>query len=171
MRTECPRVLTDGHLIGTPLPPLFSDKFGTRCARKITVQEIRLEPIKAMSKLVEACNECAELLLLGSVSTAEPTFQQLAHKLHKKFEQFRFELQIEIRRCFGADPAVPRSEPMTADSDILAIRAEISLQLALDHYQHALNTAVTAHARAMIKRQYSDIEQAYRELVSLHRAA
>jgi hypothetical protein len=135
------------------------------------MRESKVEPLRAISKLVDACNQCSELLLLGSVSTAEPAFHDFAQNLHMKFEQFRFELQTEIRRLGGVNPDAFRPEPVPDDSDILAVRTEISLQLALDNYQHALNTTLPAHARAMIKRQYTDIEQAYRELVSFYRAA
>jgi hypothetical protein len=135
------------------------------------MRESKVEPVRAIHGLVDACNQCSELLLLGSVSTAEPAFRQLAQALHWKFDQFRFELQTEIRRLGGANPDSLRPEPLPENSDIAPMRAEISLQLALDNYQQALNGVLPAHARAMIKRQCNDIEQAYRELVSLHRAA
>ena len=135
------------------------------------MRESKVEPLRVISRLVDTCSQSSELLLLGSVSTAESTFRKLAQELHRKFDQFRFELQTEMRRLGGSSADAFLPEPVPDDSDIVAVRAEISLQLALDTYQQALNSALPAHARAMIKRQYGDIEQAYRELVSLHRAA
>jgi hypothetical protein len=126
---------------------------------------------KTISKLVEACKQCSDLFRVGTANDDNPAFRQFAKETVEKLDQFGFELQTEIRRLGSEKLIPPHSESIPQDSEILALRSEISLQLALDMYEQALNTTIPSHARAMIKRQYFEIQQACEQLVSLRRVA
>lgn len=133
---------------------------------------IKPESITSIFKLVDACNQCSQLFRVAAVSGADSVFQDNANQIRHKLDQFGFELQTETRRIGGGDDFGPsRYEPIPDDADILTLRCEISLQLILDQYQQALNTNLPAHARAMVKRQYFEIQNAYENMVSLRRAA
>lgn len=133
---------------------------------------IKTEPITSIFKLVDTCNQCSQLFRVGAASVADPTFRQSADKIRQKLDLFGFELQTESRRLGGDEFGGSRYDPIPDDADILTLRCEISLQLVLDHYQQALNASnLPAHARAMIKRQYFDLQQLYEDVVALRRAA
>jgi len=129
------------------------------------------EPIVNIVRLIDVCNECARLFSAASEKAAEDKFKHLAARIHSQFEQFHFELQTEIRRLGGGVSSHSSLAAGQGEADILPLRCEIGLQLALDDYQKALDAQLTAHARAMLKRQLSDLQQAYEHLAALHKAA
>lgn len=133
---------------------------------------IKVEPIVNISKLVDACSQCSQLFRVGAATVADPGFRHSADRIRHKLDQFAFELQTESRRLGGGEFGPSRYEPIPDDADILTLRCEISLQLVLDQYQQTLNASnLPAHARAMIKRQYFDLQTLYESVVALRRAA
>jgi len=83
-------------------------------------------------------------------------------KIHVDVRQFEFELRTELRRL-AAEP-VPLGNEAAAN-----LRA--GFQLMIDSYKQALTTNLTAHTRAMIKRQFEAVQRAYQEFGTISQAA
>ena len=129
------------------------------------------ETFCSIFKLVEACNQGSQVFLGGAANVAEPALQDLALRIGRKLVQFESELQPEIRRVGVGDPAALRSELPPMDRNSLLVCGKISLALILFYYQQALKTTLADVVCAKVKRQYSEMQQAYEQLASLHRAA
>jgi hypothetical protein len=129
------------------------------------------ETICSLFKLIEACNHGSQIFLGGAMNIAEPALQELALGIGRRLVRFESELQNAIFQVGGPElPAWP-SEPVPGDLNGLFVCGKISLALILFYYQQALKTNQLDGICTMIKRQYSDMQQAYERLVSLHQAA
>jgi hypothetical protein len=129
------------------------------------------ETANSVFKLIEACNQGSQVFLGGAANVAEPVLQELALRIGHRLVQFESELRGEIRSPGGADLAASPAEPAPNDSGSLLVRGKISLALILFYYQQAMKTTLLDAVHATVKRQYSEMQQAYEGLVSLHRAA
>lgn len=122
--------------------------------------------------LVDTCNRCSMMFRLAAERYDNDNFRELAAKAQEMLDRFGYELQTEIRRIDGSDFDPPPSHSdKTQDPEVLVLRCETSLQSAIEEYQLTLNTQLTAHARAMLKRQQLQIQQAYDQVVQIRRAA
>jgi hypothetical protein len=77
-------------------------------------------------------------------------------------------IQSGISRTGGKDPS---AISIPEDFKTLARGCESSLRVAVDHYREAAIGTLPPHARAMIKRQYVEMQQAYDEVVAFCKAA
>jgi len=129
------------------------------------------ETICSLFKLIEACNHGSQIFLGGAVNVPEPALQELALGIGRKLVRFESELQNAILQVGG--PALPAwpSEPVPGDRNGLFVCGKISLSLILFYYQQALKTTQLDGVCTTIKRQYSEMQQAYEKVVSLHQAA
>jgi hypothetical protein len=126
------------------------------------MRESKAEPIKQIVKLVDAINHCSQLFGVAAETQADTVFQQFATKMRTKVEQFGFELRTELARLAAeVTPSYHRPERTL----------QASLELVMQSYRAALNTNLRAHARAMLTRQSEQMQKAYEEFVSIHRAA
>jgi hypothetical protein len=117
------------------------------------------DPITRVVKLVDVVNQGAQLFACAAVATdVGVPVQRFAQELHTKVEQFEFELRRELRRL-GVEPAV------TCHAPNVSLRA--ACELILESYRAALVSNVTAHTRAMLGRQFAEMETAYAELSAL----
>jgi len=129
----------------------------------VLMRETKSESIDRIVKLVEAINRSAPMF--ESTATAVDTdteLQQFAKKIHERVNTYEFELRNELQRL--ASNSTIGSHPTFGD-----LRS--SLQTILESYQQALGGALTPHARAMINRQFEEIQRAHDEFDSIHRAA
>jgi hypothetical protein len=113
------------------------------------------EPIERLGKLVEAVNSMTKTFAIAIATTdVDVPLRRFVEKIHMDVRQFEFELSTELRRL-GAEP-VPLGNgaaPTLRDG----------FQLMIDSYKQALTTNLTAHTRAMIKRQFEAVQRAYQE--------
>jgi hypothetical protein len=99
-------------------------------------------------------------------------FLVFANKTGRMLDRFGFELQKEIRRIEDHELRLPRTyREETLPEDLLIPRCIHLLQAAFDEYESALASRLTAHSRAMLKRQQVRIKEAYEELALLQRVA
>jgi hypothetical protein len=124
----------------------------------------RKDPINAMMKLVDACNQSSRLFFVVSPATTNPAFQQLALAAWQKLSQFEFELKIELRRLGGMDSGRTEFAAIPRDPSILAQECRTSLEILLRQYEETLQTTLSAHARAMITRQFQEIQKHHEKL-------
>jgi hypothetical protein len=130
----------------------------------------RKDPITAMIKLVDTCNQSSRLFFIANPKATNIQFQQLALTSWQKLNQFEFELKTELRRLGGIESNRSNFE-VPNDAIALTGQCVTSLQLLLEHYDSAIETTLSAHARAMVMRQAHEIRQAYEKLVVLSQAA
>jgi hypothetical protein len=125
-----------------------------------------------ISNLVDSCNQYSLLFRLASEKTMDESLRAFSNRIRELLELFSYELQTEIRRIGGSvfDPSCVYTEP-NEDKDLLLLRCEVSLKMALDEYQRVYDSSSHAHARAMLKRQRSEIQQAYDQLVQIRAVA
>jgi DNA relaxase NicK len=83
-------------------------------------------------------------------------------KTHWKVKQFEFELRTELER-------------LAAESGLIERASEKNLRIAFDaileSYRQALASNLTAHARAMINRQFQEMRVAHEEFAAIYQAA
>ncbi|MBI4473071.1 MAG: hypothetical protein HY646_10410 [Acidobacteria bacterium] len=133
------------------------------------------EPIRSIFKLVEAIKHCSRVFQITAEMTSNANLRQLAEDTHRELEQYVFELQTEIRRL-GNEESVPgpvAGDNSGTDTNFLEFRNwclspnyhQRALQRVLDCFDEVFKTPLTAHARAMLRRQYEGVTQA-REQIS-----
>jgi hypothetical protein len=127
------------------------------------MRESKTEPIQRLVKLVEAINNMTKAFA-STIATTEVDvpLRSFVEKIHIDARQFEFELRTELRRL-AAEPAASTDHP--------EINLRAGFQLMIDSYKHALATNLTAHTRAMIKRQFEAMQRAYKEFGTICQAA
>jgi hypothetical protein len=128
--------------------------------------------VEYIFKLVDSCNQNSLVFRRASLGFQNETLKEFADRIHQLLDRFSYELQTEIRRLGHGDfdPSRPCSE-LTENPQLLLLRCELGLKLALEDYRQACDSSLTAHARAMLKRQRSVIQLGYDQLVQLRQAA
>ena len=125
--------------------------------------ESKADPIERIVKLVEVVNHFAQLLASTTATTdVRKPLQRFIEKTHWKVKQFEFELRTELKR-------------LAAESGLIERASEKNLRIAFDtileSYRQALASNLTAHARAMINRQFQEMRIAYEEFAAIYQAA
>ena len=127
------------------------------------MRDSRTDPIERLAKLVEAVNGMTKTFAITIATTdLDVRLRRFVEKIHVDVRQFEFELRTELRRL-AAEPAPLANEAATS------LRA--GFQLMIDSYRQALTTNLTAHTRAMIKRQFEAMQRAYQEFSTICQAA
>ena len=127
------------------------------------MRDSKTEPIERLVKLIQAVNSITKTFAITIATTdVDVPLRRFVEKIHVDVRQFEFELRTELRRL-GALPAPP------GDETTASLRA--GFQLMIDSYKQALLTNLTAHTRAMIKRQFEAVQQAYQEFRTISQAA
>lgn len=127
------------------------------------MRDSKTEPIERLGKLVEAVNRMAKTFAIAIATTdVDVPLRRFVEKIHVDVRQFEFELRTEFRRL-GAEPGPVGNEAATSLRD--------GFQLMIDSYKQALTTNLTAHTRAMIKRQFEAVQRAYQEFGTISQAA
>ena len=126
----------------------------------------KAETTHSLFKLMDACTQCRQIFHACAGSLTNPTHTNALDRIPQKLEQFGFELRNEIRRLGQhEDFVIFRFESIQGYSGTLA------LDHMLDCYQEAFNSPLTSHTRAMLNRQFSDLQRACQELDSVSKAA
>ena len=124
------------------------------------MRESKDEPIRRIVKLVEAVNHMSQLFApLRTPIHVDTPLRRIVEKVHAKLQQFEFELQTELKRM--------AAEPMNF-SDPPNVRLKTAFEKMLEAYQHALATNLTAHTRAMLTRQFQDLQRTYQIFTSVY---
>jgi hypothetical protein len=127
------------------------------------MRDSKTEPIERLVKLVEALNSMTKTFAITIATTdVDVRLRRFVEKIHVDVRQFEFELRTELRRL-GAEPAPGGNEAATN------LRA--GFQLMIDSYKLAMTTNLTAHTRAMIKRQFESVQRAHQEFSTIAQAA
>jgi hypothetical protein len=122
-----------------------------------------LDPVSALLKLVDACNQCGIVFRVAAQESNADLFHGFTQTLREVFERFEFELQTEIRRIDG-DFAAPRSKhEMVNDPDGLETQCESVLRTAVFEYEAIDAGYMPAHARAMVQRQSQTVHQLWEQ--------
>jgi hypothetical protein len=130
------------------------------------MQEIKSQASDRIVKLVEAVNQGARLFASTAAAIdSNSAVQQFAKKIHEKVNTYEFELRNELQRL-AANSTIGSHSPCCDRCDL-----RIGLETMLGSYQQALAGTLTPHARAMISRQFKEIQRAHDEFASIHRAA
>jgi hypothetical protein len=126
------------------------------------MKETQADPIARIVKLVDTVNHLAESLASTAATDVRQTLRCFLEGTHWKSKQFEFELRTELKR-------------LAADSGLMSEQTDMNLQTAfekmLESYRQALAGHLTAHARAMITRQFQEMRIAYDEFATLCKAA
>src|SRR5688572_32242187 len=121
---------------------------------------ITAEPAIRLIKLIEAVHHAARLFAAGAASKdVNARFRKFAEKIHGTAEQFEFELQTELMRLSARRAAVS-DNPNTSE--------RAAFEAVLEAYRDVLASNITAHARAMVTRQFQEMQRAYEEFASSH---
>jgi hypothetical protein len=127
------------------------------------MRDSNTDPLQRLGKLVEAVNGMTKTFAITIATTdVDVPLRRFVEKIHVDVRQFEFELRTELRRL-AAEPA-----PLGNGAET-NLRA--GFQLMIDSYKQALTTNLTAHTRAMIKRQFEAVQQAYQEFRTISQAA
>ena len=124
--------------------------------------ESKADPIERIVKLVEVVNHFAQLLASTTATTdVRKPLQRFMEKTHWKLKQFEFELRTELKR-------------LAAESGLIERASEKNLRIAFDttleSYRQALASNLTAHARAMINRQFQEMRIAHEGFAAISKA-
>jgi hypothetical protein len=122
------------------------------------MRESKAEPIKRIGTVIQALHHGARVVASAVSPEADLRFQRFVEKIHENVKQFEFELRTELTRL-AAEPAVVSDTPVANLSD--------AFKAMLEAYQKALATNISAHTRAMITRQFEEVQKAYEQLVTL----
>jgi hypothetical protein len=122
--------------------------------------------------LIDNCGQASAALQVAAGQLDNENFHVFASKTRRMLDRFSFELQKEIRRIEDHELRSARAyREETLPADLLIPRCIHLLQAACDEYEDALASRLTAHSRAMLKRQHVRIKDAYEQLTLLQRVA
>src|SRR2546427_6457696 len=121
----------------------------------------KADTAKTLFKLIDACTQCSQIFHASTASGGNPIRGTILEDIQQKLDQFGLELRNEIRRLGEHEDL----RPFPFES-LPGYSGDVALGLVLDYYQRAFNSRLTAHTRAMLNRQYSELFQSYDELES-----
>ena len=113
---------------------------------------------KNLFKLIDASTQCRQIFHAAADTLTDPVYKEVVENVQQRLDQFGIELRNEIRRLGDADLDQLRFEPLQENS------CDRALRRMLDYYEQAFNCHITPHTRAMLSRQYSDLQQIYHEM-------
>ena len=126
----------------------------------------KADTAKTLFKLIDACTQCRQIFDAWTSSERNPARRSIIDDVQQKLDRFGLELRNEIRRLGEYENLCPfRFESLPGYS------GDVAISHVLDCYQQAFNSRPTAHTRAMLNRQYSDLCESYHGLDSAKRAA
>ena len=145
---------------GRPLNWLGTCPFPLRISLKQGAN-IMMDKDKAahnLLRLVDACTQCRQIFHGTGETLNNLLYKNVVEEIQQKLEQFGIELRNEIRRLGEADLDHVRFESLQESA------CNRSLRRMLDYYEQAFNCHITPHTRAMLNRQYSDLQQIYHDM-------
>jgi hypothetical protein len=124
--------------------------------------ENKAEGIGRIAKLIDAVHEFSRTRAAEPEEHLLPAVQEWSEKTRTKVERFEFELRTEFGRLGTEWPGL-RHDSQSALKPTLGKIVEL--------YKSALNSTITAHTRAMLMRQFREVQCLHAELSMLSRAA
>src|SRR5215467_14042750 len=115
--------------------------------------------VKATFELIHAQTRCARTLCAKLGAWNDPAYKQLLELVVRMLDQFTFEIRSEMYKNGEMDCNGFLSKDVGGGSELIA------LQAALECYENALNATAQRGTRAMLSRQYFDLQRAYEHLV------
>lgn len=124
--------------------------------------ENKAEGIGRIVKLIDAVHRFSQIGAAGPEADLQPAFEQWTEETRTRIERFEFELRTEFGRL-GVEWPGPRNDSQSAVTPTLGKIVEL--------YQSALNSTTTAHTRAMLMRQFQEVQRLHAEFATLRCAA
>ncbi len=124
-----------------------------------------VERLNVILRLVYSQMHSGSVFRTKSETASDAAYKELLEQIARELDQFTFEIRTEIRRAGDTDHNIFQLKEAGNDSEVEA------LQATLDSYEEAIRGTANAHTRAMLKRQQSELQQAYERLLASHRAA
>jgi len=126
--------------------------------------------IPSLFKLIAACKHCDQSFKTAAGSTSNPLFRLLANKICQTAQDFQFELAAEARR-YGPDEYVSDAAEFATGNDLKSNQFAVKrIEQIIEEYHIVARSSVSAHTRAMLRRQCLFFEQLRTELLLLNRA-
>jgi hypothetical protein len=111
------------------------------------------------------------MFFITSPMTGDSGLQRLALSTWRNLSQFEFELRTELRRLGGLEPRPASFENVPRDPARAALDCKISIETLLRKYEESFTTTLSAHARAMLNRQFEEVQKHHAALLRLQAAA
>jgi hypothetical protein len=128
--------------------------------------------LRNIFNLIDSCNQASVALRIAAEQLDNEEFGTFVRKTCQMLDLFSYELHTEIQRNEDSELRVPRSyHEETLHPDLLISRCIELLQATFDLYDSAIASRLTAHSRAMLRRQQLEIKEAYEQLTQLQRVA
>jgi len=121
---------------------------------------------------MDVCNRCEHLFDAAGKFASSVRMRQLAADIQSSVSRIGFELQKEVRRIEPDNPQLLGGAVMQSiEAENLENKSRHCLQETLDEYRAAIESRVPPHARAMMRRQYCELNQFYEVLTQDPEAA
>jgi len=124
-----------------------------------------VDRLKVILRLVYSQMHSGSVFRGKSEMASDAAYKELLELIARELDQFMFEIGAEIRRSGETDHNILQLREAGNGSEVEA------LQATLDSYEEAISSTANAHTRAMLRRQRSELQQAYERLLASHRAA
>ena len=120
---------------------------------------------RSLMKLLDACTQCRQIFHVRA-NDANAEWTDLLDDIQQKLDRFSVELRNELRRVGVVEDITSfRFEVVSGDSEIEA------LQKVLQYYAEAAGDRVPVHARVMLRRQYTTLQEDYARFLALPRTS
>jgi len=119
--------------------------------------------ILTIANLVGICHRCEQVFGEAVYFDACIEFRGGVGRVRQLLHQFGFQLRAELQRI---DLGETGTFPITPDENTDFSNCESTLRHVLKNYQEVLDGRLPAHTRALVKRQYVELQQLFQELSS-----
>jgi len=117
-----------------------------------------MQTVESVVQLVGNCRQCEQVMAQAVETATCSEFRGCVGRIRQLLNEFGFQLSAEIRRIGNANDALL----LDGDNDYQS--CETSLRHVLESYQRVLRSHVPPHTRAMVNRQYEELQQLRDEL-------
>jgi len=120
-----------------------------------------------LAPLVAVCNQSEQIFADAIQSSASSDFRAFAGRIRQLLNEYGFQLRIELQRISAGSPGT-----LDVDSRLLSRNSncQSALRSLLENYRAVLSGQIPPHTRAMIRRQYEQLQRVCNELSELVRA-
>jgi hypothetical protein len=109
---------------------------------------------------MDVCTACERTFDMALETAPNADLRGLAGRIRETLQRYQFELRTELHRI--GDAAAERPDPPSTTAGLRDV---------LDTYDSVLDHPLPPHPRAMVKRQYLQVQELSSELDRLSRAA
>jgi hypothetical protein len=130
----------------------------------------RGEPVTNIFKLMDICKLSEQVFDAAGKFASNSEVRNLIDRIRQTIAQYEFELRTELGRMDVADVNTLRSA-LQPEGRQTQQNWKQSLETMLREYRYVLKSQLPAHARAMLKRQFLQLDQFHQDLTRLSQAA